>query len=110
MAAPVQTQHGELLQSMEHPINVPLLLRKRRLIRELLLERGPLVKRRIAILGGSTTADVRAMLELFLLRKKITVSKALKGQVGGIAIKTEIIRQDQGPLAAFRAQFQEWVL
>ena len=36
--------------------------------------------------------------ELFLLRKKITVAKALKGQVGGIAIKPEIIRKDQGPL------------
>ena len=48
--------------------------------------------------------------QFFLLRKKISVPKALKGQVSGVTIKTEIIRQNQGPLAAFRTQFQERAL
>src|ERR1044072_5425718 len=68
MTAPLQVQHADLLRCLEYPLDIPLLLRKRRLIREILQARSPRVKRRIAILGGSTTADVTSLLEIFLLR------------------------------------------
>ena len=56
------------------------------------------------------TDSLRHFGQIFLLRKKITISKALKGQVSGIAIKTKIIRKNQGALAAFGAKLQEWAL
>jgi FkbH-like protein len=50
------------------PLNVHHLLRKKKALRRELLEsRVGLVEKRIAILGGSTTAELKDMLELFLL-------------------------------------------
>jgi len=50
------------------PLNVHHLLRKKKAIRrELLQSRARLEEKRIAILGGSTTAELKDMLELFLL-------------------------------------------
>jgi len=67
MAVPNQLMEVEALQALEYPVDVPLVLRKRRLLRQALLERKPGVQCRIAILGGSTTAEVKASLEVFLL-------------------------------------------
>ncbi|MBQ9899422.1 MAG: HAD-IIIC family phosphatase [Ruminococcus sp.] len=50
------------------PLDGKYILRRRRSIRrELLADGTPRIKKRIAVLGGSTTSDVISMLELFLL-------------------------------------------
>lgn len=56
-----------LLNATEYPFDAKLLLRKRKAIRRELLQKPNLLEKRIAILGGSTTSDIRDMLELFLL-------------------------------------------
>ena len=50
-----------------YPLDAITLLRKKKAIRRELSAKGNLVDTRIAILGGSTTAEIRDMLELFLL-------------------------------------------
>ncbi len=56
-----------LLTATDYPFDAKLLLRKRKAIRRELLQKPNLLEKRIAILGGSTTSDIRDMLELFLL-------------------------------------------
>jgi FkbH-like protein len=51
----------------KYPLDGVPLLRKKKAIRRDLLNRSDFTDRRIAILGGSTTAEIRDMLELFLL-------------------------------------------
>lgn len=55
------------------PFDSELLLRKRKMLKRQLLAREGVeyLQKRVAILGGSTTADVRDMLELFLLARGI---------------------------------------
>ena len=53
------------------PIAVADILSKRRVLRKELLKQANLVPTRIAILGGSTTTEVKSMLELFLLAQGI---------------------------------------
>ena len=55
------------MKELEYPFVSQYLLRKRRAIRKELLQNKNLQEKRIAILGGSTTYDIREMLELFLL-------------------------------------------
>lgn len=57
----------ELPKELKHPIDVATVLRKRRSLKRELLEQPSLLATRIAILGGSTTAEVKSMLEIFLL-------------------------------------------
>lgn len=52
---------------LRYPRTPHLLFRKKRSIRRGLLQKKDLQEKRIAILGGSTTAEIRDMLELFLL-------------------------------------------
>jgi len=57
---------------MTSPFNYPfdlstIFTKKKSLKRQLLETAGPWMEKKIAILGGSTTADVRNLLELFLL-------------------------------------------
>jgi FkbH-like protein len=52
---------------LRYPFDVPLIARKRRGLRAELLAGGPFTDVKVAILGGSTTADVEDFLELFLL-------------------------------------------
>ena len=52
---------------LEYPFDSQYLLRRRRALRRELLEEGTFLEKRVAILGGSTTHDIRDMLELFLL-------------------------------------------
>lgn len=61
----------EDLQEFEVPISAAKILRNRQALRKVLLAQPNLLQRRIAILGGSTTIEVRSMLELFLLRHGI---------------------------------------
>ena len=53
------------------PFSTELLTKRKRLRRELLGSRRDFIDKRVAILGGSTTHDVRDMLDLFLLRQGI---------------------------------------
>ena len=55
------------MRELEYPFDAQYLLRKRRAIRKALLQNEKLQEKHIAILGGSTTHDIRDMLELFLL-------------------------------------------
>ncbi|MCR5310894.1 MAG: HAD-IIIC family phosphatase [Lachnospiraceae bacterium] len=56
------------MRELEYPFDADYLIRKKIKIRkQLLAEGGPFLEKRIAILGGSTTAEIRNMLELFLL-------------------------------------------
>lgn len=59
---------------LQYPFDSQLLLRKRKSIRKELTAAPNLIDKRIAILGGSTTHDVKDMLELFLLDQGIRPS------------------------------------
>lgn len=55
------------MRELEYPFDSGLLLRKRRALKKELLKSPGLIEKRIAVLGGSTTHDIKEMLELFLL-------------------------------------------
>ena len=56
------------MECLQYPFDANYLLRKKRAIRRELLETAqPLTEKRIAILCGSTTHDIKDILELFLL-------------------------------------------
>ena len=57
--------------SLNYPFDVHTLLRKKKAIRRELLRQPDLLDKRVAILGGSTTAEVKDILELFLLHDGI---------------------------------------
>jgi predicted enzyme involved in methoxymalonyl-ACP biosynthesis len=65
------TLQSEVLKAFRFPIVVADILRKRRVLKKQLLKQANLVPARIAILGGSTTTEVKGMLELFLLAQGI---------------------------------------
>ena len=54
-------------KELEYPFDSQCLLRKKKSLRRELLEQNNLMEKRVAILGGSTTSDIKDMLELFLL-------------------------------------------
>ena len=56
---------------LQYPFEPQTLLRKRRSIKKELLSESILMEKRVAILGGSTTHDIKDMLELFLLDQGI---------------------------------------
>ena len=53
------------------PFSEKLLLKRKKIKRDLLASRNDWLEKRIAILGGSTTHDIRDVLELFLLNQGI---------------------------------------
>ena len=57
----------ETFEEMQIPISPTEILRKRRSLRKGLIAQSNLQPTRVAILGGSTTAEVKSILELFLL-------------------------------------------
>src|SRR5208283_1117873 len=61
----------EFPKELRYPVDVATVLRKRRSLKRELLNQTNLIPTRIAILGGSTTAEVASMLELFLLAQGI---------------------------------------
>jgi len=71
MAEEATTLRSEVLKYLQFPIVVADILRKRKAIKKELLKQTNLVPTRIAILGGSTTTEVKSMLELFLLAQGI---------------------------------------
>ncbi|MFZ2170373.1 MAG: hypothetical protein WAW61_12130, partial [Methylococcaceae bacterium] len=52
---------------LEYPFDIGALMRKRRALRTELSGRPAAIDVRIALLGGSTTSELRDFLELFLL-------------------------------------------
>ncbi len=55
----------------EYPLDSGYLLRKKRAIRKELLKKEDFIMKKVAILGGSTTSEIKDMLELFLLNEGI---------------------------------------
>ena len=55
----------------KHPLDVTKLLRKKKSIKKDLLINGNFIEKNIAILGGSTTSEIKNILELFLLKNGI---------------------------------------
>ncbi len=61
-----------MIPELQYPFDSNELLKKRRKLKKALLEDGTQrIKKRIAVLGGSTTNDIVSMLELFLLQEGI---------------------------------------
>ena len=58
---------SDVLIALRSPIAVGDILRKRQALKRELLKQTNLVPTRIAILGGSTTTEIKSMLEIFLL-------------------------------------------
>ncbi len=56
-----------MIQELEYPFDSGRILRKRRSLRRMLQQQDMWMEKKIAILGGSTTHDIREILELFLL-------------------------------------------
>ena len=52
---------------LEYPLDIDKILRKKKSIKKELLNKKNLVEKNIAILGGSTTSEIKNILELFLL-------------------------------------------
>jgi len=65
------TSQAEVLKVLRSPIVLADILRKRHVLKKELLKQTNLIPTRIAILGGSTTTEVKSMLELFLLAQGI---------------------------------------
>lgn len=55
------------MKELEYPFDVEYIIRNKRKLKRTLLENSSLIEKRIAILGGSTTNDIKNILELFLL-------------------------------------------
>ena len=59
---------SDLLHNLDYPTNLSLLMEKRRTLRkQLLSQETKRIKKKIAVLGGSTTYDIVKMLDVFLL-------------------------------------------
>ena len=54
-----------------YPLNSNYIMRKKKSIKRNLLKRDNFIEKRIAILGGSTTFDIKDILEIFLLAEGI---------------------------------------
>jgi FkbH-like protein len=62
------------LTLFEYPLNTSNILRKKKSIKKNLLNKGNFIEKNIAILGGSTTSEIKHILELFLLNNGILPS------------------------------------
>ena len=61
-----------MIEALNYPFDGSYLLKKRKSLRRQLLADGiPKLKKKIAVLGGSTTHDIKQLLELFLLNQGI---------------------------------------
>ena len=66
--------NNEVINALHFPLDVNYILRKKKYIKKELLDNRVLIKKNIAILGGSTTSEVKNILELFLLKNGIEPS------------------------------------
>ncbi|ETO92361.1 HAD-superfamily phosphatase, subfamily IIIC/FkbH-like domain protein [Legionella oakridgensis RV-2-2007] len=53
---------------LEYPLDSALILRKKHIIKKALLLNQELISKKIALLGGSNTSEIKSILELFLLK------------------------------------------
>ena len=60
-----------MLDCFKYPFDSKLIQRKKKFLRKILLDQQGLIEKRIVVLGGSTTAEVVNMLELFLLDRGV---------------------------------------
>ena len=60
-----------MLELLDYPFDPIKILRKKSSIKRELLDKKSLIKKKIAILGGTTTHEVKDQLELFLLKSNI---------------------------------------
>ena len=60
-----------MLKELQFPIDFNYILRKKKSLKKKLLEKEFLLEKRIAILGGSSTTEIKNILELFLLNSGI---------------------------------------
>ena len=67
MTSDTKTLRWEVPKALQFPLVAADILLKRQTLKKELLKQANLVQTRIAILGGSTTSEVKSMLELFLL-------------------------------------------
>jgi FkbH-like protein len=74
VAPEINASQPGVLKALQFPIETATILRQRHSLKKELLGQTNLVPTRIAILGGSTTAEVKSMLELFLLAQGIQPS------------------------------------
>ena len=58
---------GDRMRELEYPFDCRYIRRKKKAIKRQLLENEGFIDKKIAILGGSTTSEVKDILELFLL-------------------------------------------
>ena len=55
------------MKELEYPFDSDYILKKKKSLKKQLIKQDNLLEKRIAILGGSTTNDIKLVLELFLL-------------------------------------------
>lgn len=60
-----------MYEFLDYPLNSDYIMRKKKSIKRSLLEKDNFIEKRIAILGGSTTFDIKDILEIFLLAEGI---------------------------------------
>ena len=60
------------MSCFDYPLDKKMLLRKKNRIKKDLLEKRPLVNKKVAVLGGSTTNEVVQQLDIFLLHNGIS--------------------------------------
>ncbi len=63
-----------MLKELEYPFDVNYLIKNKKKIKKELLNNQGLIEKKIAILGGSTTSEIKNMLEIFLLNYGIKPS------------------------------------
>jgi FkbH-like protein len=71
LTSETKSEQSEILKELHFPIAPERIMRMRRTLKKELLAQPNLLPARIAILGGSTTTEVKSMLELFLLAQGI---------------------------------------
>ncbi len=62
------------MKELQYPFDVEYLIKNKKKIKKVLLEKEGLLEKRVAILGGSTTSEIKNMLEIFLLNYGIKPS------------------------------------
>ena len=67
MSSEINTLPAEVSKALRLPVDAASIVRQRKYLVKELLKQPNLVPTRVAILGGSTTSEVKNMLELFLL-------------------------------------------
>jgi len=62
---------GKRMITLQYPLEINHILRKKKSIKKELLKNENLIEKNISILGGSTTSEIKNILELFLLNSGI---------------------------------------